>query len=191
LTRLTVTSNPGQGSAFTVRLPKAPTVASILDAAPLPPPAMVLPVNSDTTAQRPLVVLPIEDNIPNSEVLARLFRTWPDTTLHTALSGHAGLDLANRHHPDVILLDLHLPDIPGEEVLTRLRADPATADIPVAVLSADASPATIRRLQSSGIVSYLTKPLDLRELAVLLNDLSPQAGRTNKSVTTPKRTSRR
>jgi signal transduction histidine kinase/CheY-like chemotaxis protein len=188
---LTVTSDPSHGSAFTVRLPRAPAVASLLDAAPTPPPAMVLPVNSDTTAQRPLVVLSIEDNLANSEVLARLFRTWPDTTLHAALSGHAGLDLANRHHPDVILLDLHLPDLPGEEVLARLHADPATAGIPIAVLSADASPATIRRLQSSGIVSYLTKPLDLRELATLLNDLSRRAGRYDRPVSTTKRTSRR
>jgi signal transduction histidine kinase/CheY-like chemotaxis protein len=188
---LSVTSNRGQGSVFTVRLPQAPAVASNLDTVPLLPPVTVLPVNSDTTAQRPLVVLSIEDNIANSEVLARLFRTWPHTTLHAALSGHAGLDLASRHHPDVILLDLHLPDLPGEEVLARLRADPATADIPVAVLSADASPATIRRLHSSGIVSYLTKPLDLRELATLLNDLSPQGGNPDRSVTTTKRTARR
>jgi len=188
---LTVTSEPGHGSTFTIRLPRAPAVASTLDTTPLPPPVTVLAANSDTTAQRPLVVLSIEDNIANSEVLARLFRTWPGTTLHAALSGHAGLELAGRHQPDIILLDLHLPDLPGEQVLARLRADPATADIPVAVLSADASPATIRRLQSSGIVAYLTKPLDLRELATLLNAISPQPDHSDRSVTTPKRTAPR
>ena len=49
-----------------------------------------------------------------------------------------GLDLAGQHHPDLILLDLHLPDMPGEAVLRRLWASPVTADIPVAILSADA-----------------------------------------------------
>jgi CheY-like chemotaxis protein len=63
--------------------------------------------------------------------------------------------------PDVILLDLHLPDIPGEEVLRRLRADARTATIPVIVVSADATPASLQRLLLGGANAYLTKPLDV------------------------------
>jgi CheY-like chemotaxis protein len=63
----------------------------------------------------------------------------------------------------VVLLDLHLPDIPGEEVLRRLRADPRTSSIPVVVISADATRDSLDRLRSAGADAYLTKPLDLDE----------------------------
>ena len=59
-----------------------------------------------------------------------------------ATSGQLGADLALLHRPTMILLDLHLPDLSGEDVLIRLQSDPATAAIPVVVLSADASPGT-------------------------------------------------
>ena len=72
-----------------------------------------------------------------------------------------GLDLAREHDPDLVLLDLHLPDMPGEEVLRRLRGDERTAGIPVVVLSADARPSLIKRLLASGARAFLTKPLDV------------------------------
>jgi CheY-like chemotaxis protein len=62
-----------------------------------------------------------------------------------------------------VLLDLHLPDIPGEEVLRRLRADPRTAAIPVVVVSADATAGSLERLRQAGADAYLTKPLDVDE----------------------------
>lgn len=64
----------------------------------------------------------------------------------------------------LILLDLNLPDVPGERVLTELRDDPRTARIPVVVVSADATQRQIRRLMSSGATAYLTKPIDVSEL---------------------------
>ena len=66
-----------------------------------------------------------------------------------------------RHRPDVILLDLHLPDIAGDEVLRRLRADERTREIPVIVLSADAIPTRVERLLREGIVDYVTKPIEI------------------------------
>ena len=80
------------------------------------------------------------------------------------MTGEAGLEAALRDRPDLILLDLHLPGMHGEEVLRRLRAEPATADIPVAILSAEASPASSAACRPAGVVAYLTKPLDLAEL---------------------------
>ena len=71
-----------------------------------------------------------------------------------------GLDLARTGHADVILLDLHLPDIPGAAVLRRLRYLEPTRDIPVIVVSADASPKTANELLDAGVVRYLTKPVD-------------------------------
>jgi CheY-like chemotaxis protein len=71
--------------------------------------------------------------------------------------------------PDVILLDLHLPDLQGDQVLNELKADPATAAIPVIVLSADASRGVIHRLLAAGAFAYLTKPIELAELGELLD----------------------
>jgi hypothetical protein len=77
--------------------------------------------------------------------------------------GETGLRLAGEVHPDLILLDLHLPDVPGETVLTALKADPRTSSIPVVVLSADATPGRVTRAEVAGADHYLTKPLDLAE----------------------------
>jgi CheY-like chemotaxis protein len=71
--------------------------------------------------------------------------------------------------PDIILLDLHLPDINGDQVLSELKAEPATAAIPVVVLSADASHGVVHRLLASGALAYLTKPIELAELGTLLD----------------------
>jgi CheY-like chemotaxis protein len=79
--------------------------------------------------------------------------------------------MAKSHAPDLILLDLHLPDIPGERVLQLLKADPGTKSIPVAVLSADATPGQVDRLLSKGARSYLTKPLDIVSVLRLLDEV--------------------
>jgi CheY-like chemotaxis protein len=71
--------------------------------------------------------------------------------------------------PDLVLLDLHLPDLPGEEVLRQIWEDPATRRIPVAVLSADATPAQHRRLLAAGAIAYLTKPFDIAEVLRLVD----------------------
>jgi CheY-like chemotaxis protein len=92
----------------------------------------------------------------------------------TAMQAHLGLDLAFTHNPDWILLDLHLPDLPGEEVLRRLLADPRTKHIPVTVVSADATPGQISRLIAGGANDYLTKPIDVRKLLRLLEKTMQQ-----------------
>jgi CheY-like chemotaxis protein len=73
------------------------------------------------------------------------------------------VELAREHRPDLVLLDLHLPDIQGDEVLRRLRADPRTAEIPVVVVSADATRASNDRLRALGADAYLSKPIDVEE----------------------------
>jgi CheY-like chemotaxis protein len=71
------------------------------------------------------------------------------------------MSLTRSHHPDLILLDLNLPDIHGSEVLKQLQGDPATSNIPVIVISADAMPKQIEALLKGGAKSYLTKPLGI------------------------------
>ena len=87
-----------------------------------------------------LRVLYIEDNSANIEVVSRFVKSKPNIRLQAVMSGRIGLEIATREVPDLILLDLHLPDLPGHEVLTHLKSEPATAAIPIAVLSAEAAP---------------------------------------------------
>jgi CheY-like chemotaxis protein len=86
-----------------------------------------------------------------------------------------GLELARQHHPDLIVLDLHLPDMPGTEVLKRLKAKPPTREIPVIVLTADASGRQTERVKQLGATDYLTKPLDIPKfLQILADNLAQQ-----------------
>jgi CheY-like chemotaxis protein len=121
-----------------------------------------------------LTVLYIEDNLSNLQLVDRIVSRRGGVTLISAMRPTLGLDLAREHHPDLILLDLHLPDIPGEEVLQRLRADARTAGIPVVVLSADARPGLIKRLLGAGARRFLTKPLDISELLKVLDEVADE-----------------
>jgi len=124
-------------------------------------------------ARRSGTVLYIEDNLSNMRLLETLFADWKDLTLIPAIQGLVGLEMAREHHPDLILLDLNLPDIPGEKVLERLKSDPGTKSIPVVVLSADATSRQIKALREGGAAEYLTKPLDLHRLFAVLEEFLP------------------
>ncbi|HEU4400194.1 MAG TPA: PAS domain S-box protein [Actinomycetota bacterium] len=121
-----------------------------------------------------ITVLYIEDNLSNLQLVDRVVSRRGGVTLISAMRPMLGLDLAREHDPDLVLLDLHLPDIPGEEVLRRLRSDPRTAGIPVVILSADARPSLIKRLLGAGARAFLTKPLDVAELLGLLDQVAEE-----------------
>jgi CheY-like chemotaxis protein len=125
---------------------------------------------------RPATLLYIEDNPSNIRLIERVLVDRP-FTLITAMQGEIGLELAREHHPDVILLDLHLPGMPGEAVLARLREDPRTGDIPAIVLSADATPRGIERILSAGASGYLTKPLDITEFLRSIDEIVERSRR--------------
>jgi CheY-like chemotaxis protein len=93
----------------------------------------------------------------------------PHVKLVAAMQGRLGLDLAREHRPDLILLDLHLPDVSGEDVLQGLRQVPELKEIPVIVISADATRSRIERLTSMGVVDYLPKPLEIKRFLDLLD----------------------
>jgi CheY-like chemotaxis protein len=94
------------------------------------------------------------------------------------MQGTIGLELARRHNPALSLLDLHLPDLPGTEVLTRLKTEQATREIPVVVLTADASKSQSERVERLGAAAYLTKPLDVRAFLDTITTIinTPRAG---------------
>jgi CheY-like chemotaxis protein len=114
--------------------------------------------------QAPATVLYIEDNNINTMLVERILRARPGVTFGSAPDGRSGLDRADQIRPDLVLLDLELPDISGEQVLAALRTSAATRDIPVIVISADIDPAVHRRILASGARFFLVKPYDVTDL---------------------------
>ena len=159
-----VDSRPGEGSLFELRLADAASAP----AAPAPVGAPSAPL---TRAARRGKLLYIEDNAVNAMIVAELLARRPDLQLSTAADGSSGLALAVENQPDLVLLDMQLPDIDGHEVLRRLRADPRTAAIPVIALSANAMPQDIERALAAGVSDYWTKPLDFRAFMASLDAL--------------------
>jgi signal transduction histidine kinase/ActR/RegA family two-component response regulator len=138
-------------------------------------------VRDEVTASRAYssakTVLYVEDMVENVRLVEQILARRPSVTLLPAMLAGVALDLARQHHPDLVLLDLHLPDLPGEEVLARLRADPGTSGIPVIVLSADATQDHIDRLRAAGADAYLTKPISVRALLQTVDEtLGEQTG---------------
>jgi PAS domain S-box-containing protein len=162
-----VDSTPGVGSVFELRLKAAPAGAAHAAAdappadAPEPPPP----------GPHGRVVLYIEDNPINAQIIAELVGRRGDITLQVAPDGAAGVAQALALGPDLILLDMQLPDFDGFEVMRRLRAQPATAGIPVIALSANAMPEDIKRALAAGMADYWTKPLDFKAFMVNLDRL--------------------
>jgi signal transduction histidine kinase/CheY-like chemotaxis protein len=152
---LDVESVPGEGSTFTIELPLVESPLALLDAYPLGSVEDHTPLDGQHT------ILYIEDNLSNLKLIERLFERRPQVRLLSTMQATQGIELARQHLPALILLDLHLPDMGGEEALRRLRADPLTKQIPVIVVSADATSSNTRRLLQAGAFDYLTKPLDM------------------------------
>ena len=116
-------------------------------------------------------VLYVEDNLATIELMEEIFAMRPQIRLVTAMQGGLTLDLARQHHPDLIVLDLQLPDIAGDEVLRRLRHDQRTAQIPVVMFSADATDRQVKRLLAAGARAYLTKPAKIKEFLNTLDEV--------------------
>jgi CheY-like chemotaxis protein len=115
------------------------------------------------------VVLYIDDDADNIFLLRRLFqRKCPDIQLHTAMTGHDGVQVAIDDQPALILLDNRLPDASGEQVLRDLAAAPATAAIPVVILSGDSHPTTVNELLAAGAADFLGKPFEAHQLLAIL-----------------------
>ena len=159
-----VNSTLGSGSTFWLELPHAESPLQTLAAQKSSP---VREQSSDEESRR---ILYIEDNFSNVTLVEQMLAERPALELMTAMQGRVGLELARKHAPDLVLLDLHLPDMPGWQVLAQLKSDHATRDIPVIVISADATAPQIKRLLSAGARAYLTKPLDIAEFFRVIDE---------------------
>jgi len=160
-----VESAVGKGSTFWIELPLA---KSPLERFPRDGAANGARQPSSEPASRS--ILYIEDNLSNLALIEQMLAERPGTALLTCMQGKVGLDLARQHTPDLILLDLHLPDLPGWDVLSQLKADSTTRHIPVVVISADATKRQMNRLMSAGAAHYLTKPLDVNKFFQVLDE---------------------
>lgn len=124
------------------------------------------------------MVLCIEDNPANMKLISQVMATHlPQLSFLSAYSGSGGLELAKIFKPDIILLDINLPDMNGNEVLAVLQAHEATRDIPVLAVSADATPANIEAALAAGFRHYLTKPLDVKEFVHVVKTTLAQTGK--------------
>jgi len=167
---LEVETAPGSGSTFTVVFAAADAPVG----APVEDRSDAGGAGDDETVVVPGstgVIVYVEDNAANLELVARALRTRPDVRLLTATTAGEGIALVQQHVPGLVLLDVHLPDGDGREVLRALRGDPRTADIPVVALSADATAAQRRAMLDGGAIEYLTKPLDLARLTAIVDDI--------------------
>jgi PAS domain S-box-containing protein len=160
---LGVESIPARGSTFWLDLPLAPPNSLVK--------GRVEPAGEPGKSVNQTTILYIEDNAANLRVIEAMFRRYPTLALLSAVTGEEGLELARRHRPDTILLDIHLPDMDGYAVLKVLQEDDELRTIPVIALSGDALPIDIERGLSAGFRRYLTKPVKVNELMTAITEL--------------------
>ncbi len=158
-----VESVVGEGSTFWIELLE--TAAPEFEAE-----EMVASKPETPEGSRARTVVYVEDNPANLKLVEQLILRRPDWGLLTATNGRRGVELVSVSMPDVILMDINLPDISGVEVLKILRANPATAHIPVIALSANAMPRDIEQGMQAGFFFYLTKPIRVDEFLNTLDE---------------------
>lgn len=173
---LGVQSREGEGSVFwfELKLAEAEPVgterATLSKPSPTPPP-------QHNPLQR--TVLYVEDNPDNIALMAQLLAARPDLRLLGAPDAMRGMTLARSLAPDVVVMDINLPDISGLEVLQLLQADPATRHIPVLALSANAMPRDIEKGLTAGFYRYITKPIKVNEFLQALDEGLALAGKAS------------
>ncbi len=158
---ITAHSEPDRGTTVTVELVRSPET--------VPEPVRRRGIDTESRSDGIARVLYVEDNPANLRLVESALDRLDDVELHHVMRGTEALAVAASEDVDLVLLDLQLPDISGEEVLTRLRADPRTAHMKVVVVSADATQVRVKRLAMLGADEYLTKPLDLNRLLEIVD----------------------
>ena len=166
-----VCSEPGAGSTFIVELDGAPSPAmQSVD-------ELVAPRRQLPGLRRRPKILYIEHNVSNLTLVQRVLDRQATVELIAGMQGSLGLELARRHRPDLIILDLQLPDMGGEEVLERLKAEDETRQIPVVILTADATKGLAERLAQLGASEFMPKPLNVPRFVDLVAAYVDSGGR--------------
>jgi CheY-like chemotaxis protein len=163
---VTVDSTPGQGSAFTVDLPRTQDLSGpdrFSDG------STQNEAGTSAVAAGSRTLLYIEDNEPNVRVIEHLLKLRPEWHLIHAGLGRLGIEMAQANLPELVFLDLHLPDCSGTNVLAELKSNPQTSGLSVVVVTADATAGRSQHLLDAGADRYLTKPLDLKDVLAVLD----------------------
>jgi CheY-like chemotaxis protein len=168
--RIGVDSVVGEGCTFWVELPEHDGVVVPID------PLKGLTKSETKITGKSGTILYIEDNYPNIELIEQILKTLrPSVRLLSEMYGKNAVKCALNYKPDLILLDLDLPDLHGSEVLKLLQAEPGTSQIPVIVLSANAMRHQIDQLLKDGAKQYLTKPIDVVEILKVVDEMIVKA----------------
>lgn len=152
------TSDPAEISAESVIVPMVPSETGASNGSE----------PDDTSHPR---VLYVEDSEPNFRLVENVLADRPGTRLMWAETGQKALELIRTKNPQLVLLDLDLPDIHGSKVLQELQAQPETAQTPVIVISADATPSQIERMLKAGARNYLAKPFEIRRFLCVFDEI--------------------
>ncbi len=162
--KLGVDSTFGEGSTFWIELPGCESPHNALEKS-----GKLNGIETNIQVKTGKILY-VEDNPSNIELVEEVLAIQHEgIQLFTTVYGKSAVNLAITHQPDLILLDLNLPDIHGSEVLKLILAEEKTRNIPVVVISADAMPQQLDRLLKAGAKHYLTKPLDISELLKIID----------------------
>jgi CheY-like chemotaxis protein len=153
-------SEEGVGTRMRVSLRRGAPQTAAAAHRPSPAPAGEVPPRG--------CILYIEDNPVNVVLVETFLSRWEGVRLEIAANGATGIRMARELRPDLVLLDMHLPDMSGAEVLQALRGDASTRGLRVIALSASAMPEDIAQARQHGVSDYWTKPLDFTRF---LNDI--------------------
>ncbi|HMS53758.1 MAG TPA: ATP-binding protein [Fimbriimonadaceae bacterium] len=162
-------THQGRGAKFYVELPWATT------------PALLVSENLEYVSTsrapgsgKPVTVLLIEDNQANVELIEQTFKSRPNVNLIVAMQGALGVEFALSQEPDLILLDVNLPDLDGDAVAKRIRESAKGATVPILVISADATTETRKKFRDYDVLAYLTKPLNIRQVIDIVDELGQE-----------------
>ena len=166
---ISVESKLGVGSVFHVDLPRSDSVA-------------VECKEQENVVAIPLItkhscsIVCIEDNADNTKLIKQIFKQHAEMPLHCATNARQGIDLIKESKPDLVLLDINLPDLDGYAVLDILKNDPKTADIPVIAISARAMSCDVEMGLKAGFVEYITKPINVAYFIETINKTLNRSG---------------
>ncbi|WP_372972923.1 PAS domain-containing protein [Marinobacter sp.] len=164
-----VESRMGEGSTFWLRLPSGDGLSTgNTSGSPVVQPHGSSSETNESMPDDARTVLYIEDNPANLKLVARILQRYPGARLLTTASGAEGITIARAEKPDLVLLDINLPDTDGYSILRTLKDDNHTAAIPVIAVTANAMHNEVRRGREAGFDDYLTKPVSVEGLLATL-----------------------
>jgi PAS domain S-box-containing protein len=158
---ISLASEPGKGSCFTVEFPAGEEVQlpkEISSAQKLTTPQI--------STEQQYTLLYVEDNPANLNLVEQILESRPDIKLLSAPRAQLGIDIARAHRPDLILMDINMPEMDGITAMKKLKNYRETCDIPIIAVSANAMESDIKKGMETGFISYIAKPFDIQNFFI-------------------------